>query len=261
MARLCTLASGSKGNSTYISAAGGDIIIDAGISYKSFVTALESAGGDVNKLQAIAITHTHTDHIKGLKTFLKNVKVPVVASELTLKYLCENNWLPSDTKLIAADRGVTRGDMYIDFFTTNHDAEGSGGYIVNFSDGRRAAVCTDLGVMSDDIRQKLYGCNAVVIESNHDVDMLQHGPYPAQIKLRILSEEGHLSNGACATELPQLLKKGTTRIILGHLSEENNTPLLARSAAKTMLSQIGAQEGIDYILETAKQKTVGVTVF
>ena len=175
--------------------------------------------------------------------------------------MCKNNWLPPDAKLIAADNGVTIGDMKIDFFATSHDAEGSGGYVVNFSDGRRAAVCTDLGVMTDDIRQKLYGCNAVVIESNHDVDMLQHGPYPAHLKLRILSEEGHLSNNACATELPQLLKSGTTRIILGHLSEENNTPLLARSAAKTMLSQIGAQEGIDYILETAKQKTVGVTVF
>ena len=261
MARLCTLASGSKGNSTYISAGSGDIIVDAGISYKSFVTALEYAGGDISKLQAIAITHTHTDHIKGLKTFLKKVKIPVIASELTLKYLCKNNWLPPDAKLIAADNGVTIGDMKIDFFATSHDAEGSGGYVVNFSDGRRAAVCTDLGVMTDDIRQRLYGCNTVVIESNHDVDMLQHGPYPAHLKLRILSEEGHLSNNACATELPQLLKSGTTRIILGHLSEENNTPLLARSAAKTMLSQIGAQEGIDYVLETAKQKTVGVTVF
>lgn len=261
MARLCTLASGSKGNSTYISAGSGDIIVDAGISYKSFVKAFECAGGDISKLQAIAITHTHTDHIKGLKTFLKNVKIPVIASELTLKYLCENNWLPPDAKLIAADNGVAIGNMHIEFFATSHDAEGSGGYVVNFSDGRRAAVCTDLGVMTDDIRQKLYGCNAVVIESNHDVDMLQHGPYPAHLKLRILSEEGHLSNNACATEMPQLLKSGTTRIILGHLSEENNTPLLARSAAKTMLSQIGAQEGIDYILETAKQKTVGVTVF
>ena len=261
MARLCTLASGSGGNSTYISTSDGDILVDAGISYKSFVTALECAGGDISKLQAIAITHTHTDHIKGLKTFLKKVKIPVIASELTLKYLCKNNWLPPDAKLIAADNGVTIGDMKIDFFATSHDAEGSGGYVVNFSDGRRAAVCTDLGVMTDDIRQRLYGCNTVVIESNHDVDMLQHGPYPAHLKLRILSEEGHLSNNACATELPQLLKSGTTRIILGHLSEENNTPLLARSAAKTMLSQIGAQEGADYILETAKQKTVGVTVF
>lgn len=261
MARICTLASGSKGNSTYISSSGTGIIVDAGISYKTFTTALQQAGGDVSTLRAIAITHTHTDHIKGLKTFLKNVNIPVIASEKTLKVLCDKNCLLPDTKIIAADNGVTIGDTFIDFFNTSHDAEGSGGYVINFSNSVRAAVCTDLGVMTDDIRQKLYGCNAVLIEANHDVDMLQHGPYPAELKLRILSDKGHLSNNACATELPSLLKNGTTRIILGHISEENNTPLLARSAANTVLSQIGAQDGIDYILETAKQKTVGVTIF
>ncbi len=261
MARICTLASGSKGNSTYISAPSGDIIIDAGISYKSLVAQLQNAGGDISKLSAIAITHTHTDHIKGLKTFLKNTKIPLIASELTLKYLCDNDFVPIDTKIIAADNGVTIGDMFVDFFATSHDAEGSGGYVVNFSDGRRAAVCTDLGVMTDDIRKKINGSQAIILESNHDVEMLRSGPYPASLKLRILSDEGHLSNNACASELPNLLKSGTTRIILGHISAENNTPLLARSTARTALAQIGAQEGIDYILETAKPQTVGVTVF
>lgn len=261
MARICTLASGSKGNSTYISAPSGDIIIDAGISYKSLVAQLQNAGGDISKLSAIAITHTHTDHIKGLKTFLKNTKIPLIASELTLKYLCDNDFVPIDTKIIAADNGVTIGDMFVGFFATSHDADGSGGYVVNFSDGRRAAVCTDLGVMTDDIREKIYGSQAILLESNHDVEMLRSGPYPASLKLRILSDEGHLSNNACASELPNLLKSGTTRIILGHISAENNTPLLARSTARTALAQIGAQEGIDYILETAKPQTVGVTVF
>jgi phosphoribosyl 1,2-cyclic phosphodiesterase len=91
--------------------------------------------------------------------------------------------------------------------------------------------------------------------------MLRRGPYPASLKLRILSDEGHLSNNACATELPTLLKNGTTRIILGHISRENNTPLLALSAARATLGGIGAKDGVDYILETAKPKTVGVTVF
>ena len=262
MARLCTLASGSGGNSTYISTTDGDILVDAGISCKAIMSGIDAVGGDVSRLRAVAVTHTHIDHIKGLKTFLKNTNIPLIASRKTLCSLIESDSIPQNTKAFAVDEGaVNLGDIAIDFFETSHDAEGSGGYIITLPDARRAAVCTDLGVMTDDIRQRLYGCNTVVIESNHDVDMLQHGPYPAHLKLRILSEEGHLSNNACATELPQLLKSGTTRIILGHLSEENNTPLLARSAAKTMLSQIGAQEGIDYVLETAKQKTVGVTVF
>lgn len=261
MARICTLASGSKGNSTYISAPDGDIIVDAGISYKALIQAVDDAGGDIKRVKAIAITHSHTDHIKGLSTFLKNTQIPLIASEVTLKYLTDNNFVPPSIKTIVADNGVTIGNMFVDFFATSHDADGSGGYVVNLSDGRRAAVCTDLGIVTDDIRQKLFGCNAVLIESNHDVDMLSRGPYPATLKLRILSERGHLSNNACASELPELLKKGTTRIILGHISAENNTHPLAHSTARTSLAQIGAKEGIDYMLETAKPKTVGVTVF
>lgn len=261
MARICTLASGSTGNSTYISTVGGDILIDAGISCKALETAIEQVG-DISKLCAIAVTHTHTDHIKGLKTFLKKTKIPLVASCDTLKHLASESLIPEGVKLVAADKGViTVGDLMVDFFATSHDAVGSGGYVITAPDGKRAAVCTDLGVMTDDIRQKLYGCEAVLIESNHDINMLNRGPYPAALKLRILSDEGHLSNNACAAELPDLLKNGTTRIILGHISAENNTPLLASSSARTMLAQIGAEEGVDYILQTAKPKTVGVTVF
>ena len=261
MARICTLASGSAGNSTYISTADGDILIDAGISCKALMSAIEQAG-DASRLRAIAITHTHIDHIKGLKTFLKKTKIPLIASTETLERLAEEKFIPEGIKTIAANSGiVTLGDIVIDFFVTSHDAKGSGGYVITLPDGRRAAVCTDLGIMTDDVRQHLLGCEVVLIESNHDVEMLRRGPYPASLKLRILSDEGHLSNNACAAELPTFLNSGTTRIILGHLSRENNTPLLALSVARATLAQIGAKENIDYVLEAAKPKTVGVTVF
>lgn len=262
MARLCTLASGSTGNSTYISTGSGDILIDIGISYKSLLAGLDAAGGDLSKLRAVAVTHTHIDHIKGLKTFLKNTKTPLIASTQTIEHLCQNDFIPKGVECIAADNGkVDVGGTNVDFFATSHDASGSGGYVITLPDGRKASVCTDLGIVTDSVRQKLLGSDVVLIESNHDVEMLRRGPYPANLKLRILSEEGHLSNNACAVELPELLKSGTTRIILGHISMENNTPILAVSAAKTALSQIGAAEGVDYILEAAKPKTVGVTVF
>ncbi len=262
MARLCTLASGSTGNSTYISTQDGDILIDAGLSCKGLMSAMADIGGDVLRLRAVAVTHTHTDHIKGLKTFLNKTKIPLIASSETLENLAANNFIPKGVKIISADNGaIAFGDMAVDFFKTSHDAKGSGGYVITLPDGRRTAVCTDLGVVTDSVRQQLCGCETVLIESNHDVEMLRRGPYPASLKLRILSDEGHLSNNACATELPILLKNGTTRIILGHLSAENNTPLLAVSAAKAALADIGAKDGIDYILETAKPKTVGVTVF
>lgn len=261
MARLCTLASGSSGNSTYISTQDGDILIDAGISCKALLASIEQIG-DVQKLRAIAITHTHSDHIVGLKTFLKKVQIPVIASPKTLEILSEKDLiLPTTQTIVAEDKLIQIGDAAIEFFATSHDAEGSGGYVVTLPDGRRAAVCTDLGIMTDVIRQKLYGCDVVLIESNHDVEMLRQGPYNAQLKLRILSDKGHLSNNACAAELPTLLQKGTSRIILGHLSAENNTPLLAHATARTALAGIGAAEGVDYILEIAKPKAVGVTVF
>lgn len=262
MAKLCTLASGSGGNATYITTSDGDILIDAGISYKALTQAIDVAGANVSKLRAVAVTHTHIDHIKGLKTFLKNTQVPVIASTQTLETLANENIIPQGIKTIVADSGiVTLGDIAIDFFKTSHDAKGSGGYVINLPDGRRSAVCTDLGFVSQEIRQKLLGCQVVLLESNHDVEMLRRGPYPPHLKLRILSDEGHLSNTACSAELALLLNGGTTRIILGHISAENNTPLLALSSARTALSQIGAEDGVDYILETAKPKTVGVTVF
>ncbi len=262
MARFCTLASGSKGNSTYITTPDGDILIDAGISCKTLKGAIESVGCDISNLRAIAITHSHTDHIKGLKPLIKAINVPVIASTKTLEYLCDNNFLQSETKVVSADDGtVMFGDTVLNFFATKHDAVGSGGYAITLPDGRRVAVCTDLGVVTESVRQNLLGCDTVLLESNHDVEKLRRGPYPAQLKLRILSDEGHLSNNACASEIPLLLKSGTKRIVLGHLSEENNTPLLAASAVRTALAAIGAKEQEDYILKIAKPKTPEVTLF
>ncbi|MBR3968504.1 MAG: MBL fold metallo-hydrolase [Clostridia bacterium] len=262
MARLCTLSSGSKGNSTYISYNGGAILVDAGISYKSMIPLLDSVGGDISQIKAVAITHTHSDHTKGLKTFLKNTKIPLIASEQTLQTLAQSNMIPETTKTFAvSEKGLAVDEVFIDFFKTKHDAEGSGGYVISLPDGRRAAVCTDLGIVTDEVRSKILGCDTVLIESNHDVEMLRRGPYAAQLKLRILSDTGHLSNNACAVELPNLLKSGTTRIILGHLSEENNTPIIAKSSAAAMLDSIGAKEDIDYILTIAKPRNAGVTVF
>lgn len=262
MARFCTLASGSSGNSTYISTVGGGILIDAGISFKSLSNSILSVGGDVSKLCAVAITHTHTDHIKGLKTLLSKTRIPLIASSQTLECLRRQNVIPSENDVICVENGIVEiGDIGLEFFSTSHDAEGSGGYVIIQNDGRRSAVCTDLGVVTDTVRKKLCGCDTVLIESNHDVEMLKCGPYPPQLKLRILSENGHLSNNACATELPSLLQNGTKRIILGHLSAENNTPILAASAARAALSAIGAKEDIDYILKIAKPKTPEVILF
>ncbi len=262
MARLCTLASGSGGNSTYISDINGDILIDAGISNKAIMSAIECAGVDISNLKAVAITHTHSDHIKGLNVFLKKTGVPIIASSKTLDTLAQMNAIPEGTRVIPCDSGtIALGGLGVTYFETSHDAVGSGGFVVSLSGERKAAVCTDLGVMTDSIRDRLLGCDAILLESNHDIDMLRHGPYPAELKLRIMSDKGHLSNIAAAVELPLLLKGGTTRFVLGHLSMQNNTPMLALSAAKASLAEVGATIGEDCILDIAKPKDVGVTIF
>lgn len=127
-------------------------------------------------------------------------------------------------------------------------------------DQKSIAVCTDSGVVTDEIRNAVLGCDAVLLESNHDLDMLKKGPYPPHLKVRILSDRGHLSNNACAAELPALLNGGTTRFILGHLSQHNNTPMLAKATAEAALLKCGAQNNKDYILTVARPKISGVTV-
>lgn len=261
MARICPLFSSSSGNSTYISSASTAVLIDAGASCKALLNSMEAVGCNTEKIKAIAITHEHSDHIKGLNVLLKKLKVPLIASSKTLQALEGMNIIPPQTYIIPTDNGpIEIGDLLVDGFSTSHDCEGSSGYSVILKDNRKISVCTDLGIVTSGVREALKGSSAVLFESNHDIRMLKNGPYPPQLKLRILSDSGHLSNGSCANELPDLLKNGTTRFILGHLSRHNNLPMLALSSAKASLSDIGAKDGTDYILTVAAPERNGVTV-
>lgn len=262
MAKLCPLCSGSSGNSTYISTAGGAFLVDAGASCKALLEGIEAVGGSISDIAAVAITHTHIDHTKGLKALLKKTGLPVAASTKTLERLVADGFIPEGARLIPADEGaLSFGDISLTYFSTSHDCEGSGGYVITAPNGTRAAVCTDLGIVTDEVRRALSGSSAILLESNHDVNMLKSGPYPPHLKLRIMSESGHLSNNACASELPALVKGGTTRIVLGHLSLHNNMPSLALSAARSTLAGEGITAGQDCILTVAKPKLSEVTVF
>lgn len=262
MARMCPLFSGSEGNSTYISACGSALLVDAGASFRSLFAAICACGGDISGIKGVLITHEHIDHIKGLKPLVKATGLPVYASAQTLSALVKAEALPAGAEVFEMpDSAVDIGGICVCRFETSHDCAGSSGYTFSFENGLRAAVCTDLGVVTDKVRNALSGCQAVLIEANHNIDMLKSGPYPPQLKMRILSDKGHLSNNACAAELPALLKSGTTRIVLGHISRKNNTPLLALSSAKAALADIGAREGSDYILRAAAKKENGAILF
>ncbi len=259
MARICALFSGSSGNATVIKDGEVSLLVDAGVSFKRLKNAAEKAGVPLNEIGAVFITHTHNDHIAGLNVLLKNYDIPVAASADVLKTLTDGNLIPAGAKTVLLENTAEISGAGVTRFDTSHDSAGSGGYSFLLPSGKKISVCTDLGVVTDSVRAAISGSDAVLIESNHDVDMLKRGPYPPPLKLRILSDSGHLSNVACATELPALLKSGTTRFILGHLSLHNNMPALALSTAKASLFEIGAKKDEDYILTVAAPQDNKVT--
>ena len=251
MARFLPLFSSSNANCCSLGMNGQGILVDAGASGSAIINALEQKNIDLKEVKAVFVTHEHSDHIKGLSAFVKKTKVPIIASSDTLTAIEKNCKLPGDVTLLEIENNLPIGDILATRFATSHDTVGSSGYCFNLPDNTKISVCTDLGIVTDEVRKAIYGSNLVYIESNHDIKMLKNGPYPPELKLRILSDKGHLSNVSCAAELPRLLEGGTTRFVLAHLSQHNNLPSLAKSTSVTVLSSVGAKQNEDYILTAA----------
>ena len=257
MARLCPLFSGSSGNSYYIGSATDGILIDAGRSAKQICNMLEQCGIPISAVRAVFVTHEHSDHISGLRVFATRFHLPVFASAGTLMKLDAMGCLNTKYEARAVEEdGVECAGMFLKPFHTPHDCAESVGYRIETHDGRSIAVCTDLGYMPSEVRKALSGADLVVLESNHDIGMLENGPYPYPLKKRILSDTGHLSNTACAEELYGLAASGTTRFVLAHLSAENNTPELACQTAICALTLSGLKQDIDYRLCVAPRENI-----
>ena len=251
MARFCTLCSSSGGNAAYVGTAQHGVLIDAGVNNKQLLLSMQRAGVEPDAVEAVFVTHEHSDHVSGLRVFATRRNIPVYATGGTLSGLSGAGILDGrfyTEKLSAA--GVTVGDIHVDWFRTSHDAKESCGYRITLPD-RTVGVATDTGVMTGEIYDGLRGCDLVLLESNYDEEMLAYGPYPPALKARIRSEIGHLSNPDAAEALGSLLDLGVRRFVLGHLSRENNTPQLARRSACAALTRLGAVEGRDYELTVA----------
>ncbi|MBR2418659.1 MAG: MBL fold metallo-hydrolase [Clostridia bacterium] len=253
MARFCSLFSSSSGNSTFISSASTSILVDAGVSAKRMVKALTDREIDPKTIGGIFITHEHIDHVNAVRILATNNGIPVYATEGTLEALEESGVLNGKFPVnVMPEEGIEVGDLFIKSFKTPHDSRESCGYTITLPDGQKAAIATDIGHMTEEIMQNLKGSALVMLESNHDEGMLRNGPYPYYLKRRILSDVGHLSNNACAEAVTELLKSGTVRFFLGHLSRDNNFPALAYETSASALKTIGAVEGRDFFLEVNK---------
>lgn len=231
--RLCTLYSGSGGNAAYLETPTTRILIDAGKCTRTLLASLKSIGVSPDTLDAILITHDHNDHVASLEVLAKKHPIPVhILLRSALRYRdTQPEALCKCFQIYEKAPYTTRiGDVTVNAFETPHDSRASAGFRLEFFDGEKnvsVGYATDIGHVSLPLREGLTGCEAVVIESNHDVEMLMDGPYPYDLKLRIRGKRGHLSNRKCADLCAELAGQGTTHFLLAHLSEENNYPDLA----------------------------------
>ena len=233
--RIVTFASGSTGNCCLVSDGGVNVLIDAGISARRIVQDLGVLGLAPQDVCGVLITHEHSDHISGLPVLVKRTGMRIFApSELGEVLKRVKPELSESIDYIPHDGGLCVGDVRITAFPTPHDTSASFGYRIEGSEV--FAFATDTGHISDELLEGLQGADTVVIEANHDKVMLKNGPYPPFLKQRVLSKHGHLSNDDCAKLACLLADSGTRQIILGHLSQQNNTPEAAETAVSEALS-------------------------
>ncbi len=225
--RVFSLYSGSTGNSFLVCANGICFLIDAGKSAKSLCLAIRACGHEPSEICAVFVTHEHGDHVKALPVFLKKHPIPVHLPEAcAYKLEIEESVLPYLRPHPPVHEELLE-DIRIHSFPTPHDSRGSVGYRIEIptEEGMlRIGYATDIGYVSPEVEENLTGCHAVILESNHDPDMLRDGPYPYDLKRRIASRRGHLSNPDSACFASRLCESGTKSILLAHLSQENNTP-------------------------------------
>jgi len=242
--RCTMLASGSKGNCVIVEGRAGSLLIDAGLSAKECLVRIERAGIDAGNIEALLVTHEHTDHIRGVDVLVRKLEIPVYGTEGTLAdflHFRRTSAKPIVHHTCRDHEQFTIGDFTIDPFNISHDATEPCGFIISEGD-IRMGYCTDTGIITPHMHDLLRHCDGIVLESNHCPDMLQNGPYPESLKRRIRSKRGHLSNPAAA-ECLRDFGKDVPQVILAHLSETNNTP------EKAMVS---AREGLGLFYETER---------
>ena len=254
--RVCSIASGSSGNCTYVGSGDTNILIDAGVSRKRIVEGLKKISVAPEQLDGIFVTHEHSDHIQGINMMVKMFDTPVYATGGTLDAirLKDKKGIISMNHLfeVHADEPVSMGAITVMPFSTSHDAADPVGYTLT-AEGHKTSIATDLGKYDDYTIDHLKDTDVLFIEANHDISMLEAGKYPYKLKRRILSEYGHLSNEDSGSLLCKVINKNLKYAFLAHLSKENNYPQLAFEAVKCQLWEEMGSKDLDFDLSVAKR--------
>lgn len=250
MITFVSLISGSSGNCSYISDGKTNVLIDCGMSGAKLKESLKTIDVSPERIDALLITHEHIDHTKGAGVISRRYNIPIYATEGTHTAMDIGSIASENVKLVSEDADFEIGSIGVKPFSIPHDAKQPVGYSF-FVNGEKYSLATDIGKMNDYIIDAVSGSKKVLLESNHDVEMLRFGSYPYPLKQRILGDFGHLSNENAAITALRLIQNGTEHIMLGHLSKENNRPEIAMLETYNLLTQSGVNVGSDITLKVA----------
>lgn len=243
--KFCSLYSGSSGNCQFISAGDTRILVDAGLSGKKIQEAIINIGENPADIKGIFITHEHIDHIQGAGILSRRFNIPIYANEETWTAMQPSIGEVKPENMIIFEENIEVGELYIQAFDVSHDAAKPVGYKI-FNKNKKISLLTDTGCVTDAMKQNIMNSDLLLIESNHDEDMVLIGSYPWPLKRRVLGEYGHMSNDLAGNLLSEILKRGNEIVLLGHLSKENNFPELAYKTVENILKEknISIDEGI-----------------
>lgn len=263
--RLCSIASGSSGNCIYVGSGQTHLLVDAGISKKRIEEGLAELELKGEELDGIFITHEHVDHIQGLGVFSRRYEIPIYATKGTLEGIRAYKGLGKMPEgllhEIRTDQPLTLGDLTVKPFRISHDAKEPSGYRIEKQD-KAVAIATDLGVYDDYVIAQLKELDAILLEANHDVHMVEVGPYPYYLKQRVLGRQGHLSNELSGRLLCEIIHDKLKHIVLGHLSKENNYAELARETVKLEVTMSDVPfRGEDLPLIVASRDTISNVLY
>jgi len=254
--KVCSIASGSSGNCIYVETKKTKLLIDSGLSGKTITQSLDTIGTKGNDLDGILVTHDHNDHVCGVGILSRKYDIPIYANFATWEEIKDKIGKVKEKNIkYFEDKPFEIKDFFIEPFSIPHDACDPVGFSL-YGNSKKMSIATDLGYIDSMILEKLYGADMVILEANHDVNMLTIGPYPYFLKRRVLSELGHLSNDSAGKALVKLVEMGSERALLAHLSRENNFPELAFQTVYNILKDNKIDVGQDILVDVAPRDMI-----